>query len=39
MKGCKYECILRHNSYNNAEATKVIHIAHVVFYLLMLILS
>ena len=30
MKVCKYECLLRHNSYNNANFTKTIrHITHV----------
>ena len=40
MKVCKYECLLHHYSYNNANLTKTIrHITHVdVLYLLMLIL-
>ena len=40
MKVCKYECILGHNSYNNAKFMKTIcHIMHVdVLYLLTLIL-
>ena len=40
MKVCKYECLLRHNSYNNANFTKTIrHITHVdILYLLTLIL-
>ena len=41
MKVCKYECLLRHNSYNNANFTKTIrHITHVdVLFLLTLILK
>ena len=40
MKVCKYECLLPHNSYNNANFTKKIrHITHVhVLYLLTLTL-
>ena len=40
MKVCKYECILGHNSYNNANFMKTIrHITHVdVLYPLTLIL-
>ena len=40
MKVCKYECLLHHNSYNNANFTKTIcHITHVdIFYLLTLML-
>ena len=38
VKVCKYECLLRHNSHNNANFTKMIrHITHMhVLYLLML---
>ena len=40
MKVCKYECLLRHNSYNKANFTKTIrHITHLhVLYRLTLIL-
>ena len=39
MKVCKYECILGHNSYDNANFTKTVrHITHVdILYLLTLI--
>lgn len=34
MKVCKYECLLRHNSYNNAEVTKTLSILRMLMFFL-----